>query len=159
MAAKQQAAVIDYVASRGIAGAWFEGSTLKAHGDVPLREITEDAGINWGGGGHGGKMAYSQVRVEEFVHPEERARHMLAECIVSVATTGKLPEHNERHKIRINEDGDLVTTTGHIAMKRNVEIEKLLPLFEKSFAESYEKAMGHEFPDAHHFKTKSSPRP
>lgn len=156
--AQQNAAVLEYVESRGIKGAWFDGSTLNAPGDVPLRQITEDAGINWGGGGNTGKRAYSQVRVEKFIHPEERARHMLAECVVAVATTGKLPTNNI-HKITINDDGDLVTTTGHVAMKRNAEIEKLLPLFDAEYAELHKEATGYEFTEATRFKTKTSHKP
>lgn len=138
--AAHQKTVLAYVASRGIQGAWFDGaSMLRAPGNVPLREVTEDAGINWGGGGFGGE-AYSQVNPEKFIHPQERAKQMLAECIVAAATTGKLPENT--HNISISENGDLVTFSGHIAMPFNEDIEKLLPLFEAQYVEQYREAMG-----------------
>lgn len=125
----QQKNVLDYVLSRGIQGAWFEdNNNLRAPGNVPLREVTGDAGINWGGGGMGGKDAYSQVNPALFIHPEERARCMLADCFVAVAMTGELPEN--MHEIYVSKERNLVTASGHIAMPFNAEIGELLPLFE-----------------------------
>ena len=142
----QQKNVLDYVLSRGIQGARFDGSTkLCAPGNVPLREVTEDAGINWGGGGMSGRDAYSQVNPEKFIHPEERARRMLAACIVAVATTGELPENT--HNIGISKDGNLVTTSGHVAMPFNAEIENLMPFFEAQYQAQSREAMGENPPE------------
>jgi len=65
----KQREVLAYLAENGIPDAQFWSPTeLRVWGrpDCGLRQLTEKAGINWGGGGVGGNYAYSQVRPDLF---------------------------------------------------------------------------------------------